>query len=81
MISHNKQNIELHDMNQRLEKAFGLEETVKRQEVVIEKLEGFINRLIRENRSHAKDPEYVRVRADLDVIRVRIILNTVKLTF
>ena len=47
----NHQNKEIQELQNRLKKAHGLEETVNRQEIVIEKLENFINKLIRENRS------------------------------
>lgn len=52
MISaHSSQNNELQVMQQRLSKAYGLEDTVKRQELVIEKLENYIHKLIRDKRS------------------------------
>ena len=46
----NTQNSELQTMQQRLSKAYGLEDTCKRQELVIEKLEGLVHRMIKERR-------------------------------
>lgn len=54
-------NNELDLMRQRLSKAFGLEDTVKRQEIVIEKLEAYIKRLNRQRRSN---PVFKIKRAD-----------------
>ncbi len=42
--------IEIHMMKERLSKADGLEETVRRQELVIEKLEGMITNYMKEKR-------------------------------
>jgi hypothetical protein len=46
----NTQNSELQNMQKRLSKAYGLEDTVKRQELVIEKLEGLIHKMMSERR-------------------------------
>lgn len=45
-------NNELDLMKQRLSRAYGLEDTVKRQEIVIEKLEAYIKRLNRQRKSN-----------------------------
>ena len=46
-----EQNRELILMQDRLAKAYGLEDTVKRQELVIEKLEQMIQRMVEEKNS------------------------------
>ena len=52
MISlQNSQNSELAKMQNRLTKAYGVEETCKRQEIVIEKLETLIKKLMLERKS------------------------------
>lgn len=43
---HNEQNKDIEQMQLRLAQAFSLEDTVKRQELVIEKLENLIHRLV-----------------------------------
>lgn len=42
-------------MKERINKAEGLEETVRRQEVVIEKLENMINNYMKQKRSGGKN--------------------------
>lgn len=46
----NSQNNQLQAMQDRLSKAYGLEDTVKRQELVIEKLENMIRRMNNERK-------------------------------
>ncbi len=43
---HNEQNKDLEQMQLRLAQAYGLEDTVKRQELIIEKLETLVHNLI-----------------------------------
>ena len=43
---HNEQNKDLEQMQLRLAQAYGLEDTVKRQELIIEKLETLVHSLI-----------------------------------
>lgn len=50
VVAHSNQNKELQSMQERLNKAYGLEDTVKRQDVVIEKLENMIHKLVNQER-------------------------------
>lgn len=43
---HNAQNKDIEAMQLRLAQAYGLEDTVKRQELVIEKLENLIHKIV-----------------------------------
>ena len=46
VVAQSDQNKELQSMQNRLNQAYGLEDTVKRQDLVIEKLEKFIHTLV-----------------------------------
>lgn len=45
-----EQNAELQSMQQRLNQAYGLEDTVKRQNMIIERLEGLVHKLVSEQK-------------------------------
>ena len=44
------QNRQLHDMQNRLSEAYGLEETVRKQDKIIQRLEEFIHKLVNEEK-------------------------------
>lgn len=50
ILAQSSLNNELDIMRQRLARAYGLEDTVRRQEIVIEKLEAYVKRLNRQRR-------------------------------
>ncbi len=63
VVAHSNQNKELQSMQERLNKAYGLEDTVKRQDLVIEKLEGMIHKLVNEQKEKSAEYyDYVRAR-------------------
>ncbi|CAF0799674.1 unnamed protein product [Brachionus calyciflorus] len=55
---------ELELMRQRLAKAYGLEDTVKRQEIVIEKLEQYIRRLNGSKRAESRNADIFKLKND-----------------
>ncbi|RMZ98244.1 coiled-coil domain-containing 33-like [Brachionus plicatilis] len=64
ILAQSSLNNELDLMRQRLSRAYGLEDTVRRQEIVIEKLEAYVKRLNRQRRAEARSSNYFNINND-----------------
>jgi hypothetical protein len=63
--------IEINDMQERMGDVYGLEDTVKRQEIVIEKLENLVHKLLAEKRNAGgySHQQYDLIKSEMDGIK------------